>query len=86
MGNDRRSCCRGGKYHDEIGLWGFSFSFFGKDEEGFGKEGFIVYSYLLILTKIWTEYWKNQLERIDMKVDEDTGKSAGMVNVWYRKI
>ena len=33
-----------------------------------------------MLMKICTGYWNNQLERMDMKVEEDNGISAGMVN------
>ena len=41
-----------GKDHDEIGLRGFDFNLFGKDEEGFVREGFSEYPCLLILMKI----------------------------------
>ena len=43
-------------------------------------EGLSEYPYLLILMKLWPGYWKNHLERINMKVDEDNGKYVVMVN------
>ena len=30
--------------------------------------------------KIWSGDCKNQLERLNMKLDEDNGKTVGMVN------
>ena len=38
-----------------------------------------------MLTKLWTVYWNNKLNRTDQKVDEDNGKSLGMGNGRYRK-
>ena len=37
------------------------------------------------LIQIWPRDWNNQLERMNMKVDEDNGKSVGMVNGRYQK-
>ena len=40
--------------HDEIGLRGFGFNFFDKDEKGVGREGSSYFPYLLMLIKLWT--------------------------------
>ena len=37
------------------------------------------------LINLWPGDWKNKLERMNIKVDEDNGKSVGMVNVRARK-
>ena len=73
-------------YHDEIGIRGFGFNLFDEDEERVGREVLSEYPYLLISMKVWPGYWKNQLERMNMKVDEENGKAAGMVNGRYRKV
>ena len=39
--------------HDEIGLRGFDFNLFDKDEKGVGREGSINFPYLLMLIKLW---------------------------------
>ena len=57
-----------------------------KTRGGVGKELLIEYPYLLILIKIWPGYWNNQSERMNTKVDEDNGKSAGMMNGRYRNV
>ena len=49
-------------------------------------EGLGEFPYSLILMILWPGYFKNQLKRINMKVDEDNGKSAGMINEWARNI
>ena len=59
---------------------------FDQDEEGGVREGLNNYHYLLMLMKIWPGDWKNQLERINLKVDEDNGKAVGMVNGGTRKV
>ena len=33
-----------------------------------------------MLIKLWPGDWNNQLEGVNMNVDEDNGKSVGMVN------
>ena len=38
-----------------------------------------------MLMKLWPGYWKNNLEGINMKVNEDNGKYVGMVRGWARK-
>ena len=55
------------------------YGFFFKYEEGVVREIFSKYPYLLITMEIWTGYWKNNLERMNMKVDEDKGEYVGMV-------
>ena len=72
--------------HDEIGVQGFGFNLF--DEGGYGvfREEFSVYTYLFILTKIWPGDWNNHLERINMKVDKENGKSPLMVNGRYQEV
>ena len=32
-----------------------------------------------MLIKIWPKYWQYQLERVNMKADEDIGRAVGMV-------
>ena len=85
MVSGRRSCHKEGNGHDEIGLRGFDLNLFGEYEETFGGEGLSEYPYLLILMDLWPGDWNNQLKRINIKVDEDDGKSVGMVNGRYRK-
>ena len=48
--------------HDEIGLGGFGFNLFDKEEKGLGREGSSEFLYLLMLIKLWPEYWKNHLK------------------------
>ena len=36
--------------------------------------------------KLWTVDWKNQLERMNMKVDEDNGKYVGMLKGQSQKV
>ena len=38
--------------HEEIGLWGFYFNFFGEDEEGVVREGSSEFPYLLMLINL----------------------------------
>ena len=42
------------------------------------------YPFLLILIKLCTGYFKNKLKGMNMKVDEDNGKTAVMVNGRYQ--
>ena len=72
--------------HDEIVLRGFNFNVFGKDEEEVGREGLIEYLYLVMVMNIWTGYWNNQLKNMNMKVNENNGKFAGMMNGGYGKV
>ena len=60
--------------HEEIGLRGFEFKFFDKDEEGVVREGSSEFAYLLIFIKLWPGDWISQLKRMNQKVDEDNGK------------
>ena len=46
----------------------------------------IGYTYLLMLMNLLTGYWKNHLESMNMKVDEENGKAAGIVNGQYQKV
>ena len=39
-----------------------------------------------MLMNIWTGDWKNRLEIMNTKVDEDNGKATGTVNGRYRNI
>ena len=50
-----------GNDHDEIGLRGFGFNLFDKDEEGVVREVFSEYPYLLMLMNIWPGDWNNKL-------------------------
>ena len=44
----------------DIGLWGFEFNWFEKDEEKGGvKEGFSEYTYLLMSMMLCIRYWGN---------------------------
>ena len=75
-----------GNDHDEIGLRRFGFNLFDIDKEGVGREELSDYPYLLMTMKIWRVCWKNQLERMNIKVDEGNGKAVGMVNGRYRQV
>ena len=44
--------------NEEIGLRGFDFNVFDKDEEGVVREGSIEFPYLLMLIKIWPDNFK----------------------------
>ena len=72
--------------HEDLGLRGFDFNVFGKDEEGVVREGSSEFPYLLMLIKIWPGDWIRNLKRINRKVDEDNGKSFNKGNVRYRKV
>ena len=39
-----------------------------------------------MLMKLWPGYWKNRLEIINIKVDEENGKSVIMVNGQAQKV
>ena len=56
------------------------FNFFDEYEQGIVREGLSEYPYLLMSMKLFPGGCKNQLERMNMKLDEDNGKAAGMVN------
>ena len=51
-----------------------------KTREGVVREVLSEYPYLLMKMTLWYEYWKNQLERMNMKADEENGQDVGMVN------
>ena len=61
-------------YHEEIGLRGFDFNYFGGDEEGVVREGSSEFPYLLMLIKLLPVNCKTNLRRIIQKVDEEMGK------------
>ena len=72
--------------HDEIGIRGFNFNFFGKYEKGVGREGSSDFSYLLMIVKLWPKDWKTPMKMMNLKVDEYNGEAMGIGNVWYRKV
>ena len=89
VGSDRKTFLWGvvddhvveeGNDHDEIRLLGFGFNFFDEDEEGVGRKEVREYPHLLMLTNLWPGDWKNRLETMNMKVDEDNSKYVGMMN------
>ena len=57
---------------------GLIFNFFNEDEGGKVREGLNEYTYLIMLTKLWTKYWDNKLERMNTRVDEENGRAVGM--------
>ena len=61
--------------HEEIGLQGFDFNVFDKDEEGVVREGSSEFPYLLMLINLWSGYWMTQLKTMNQKVDDDIGKA-----------
>ena len=69
--------------HEEIGLRGFDFTVFDEDEEGVVREGSSEFPYLLMLIKIWPDYWMNQLKRANWGVDEENVKALNKGNVRY---
>ena len=72
--------------HEEIGQRGFDFNVFDQDEEGFVREGFSEFPYLIMLIKLLNGYWMTQLKRMNQKLDEDNGNALNKVNVRYRKL
>ena len=76
----------GVKECDEIGQQGFGLNFFGEDKEEVVREVLSEYPYLLMQMTLWYEYWKNQLERMNMKADEENGQDVGMVNGRDQKV
>ena len=50
--------------HEDIGLRGFDFNIFDKDEEGIVREG-CSEPYLLMLIKLWPGDWISQLKRMN---------------------
>ena len=52
---------------------------------GFAREGSSEFIYLLMLIKIWTGNWKNQLNSMNQRADEENGKALGKGNARYRK-
>ena len=72
--------------HEDIGLQGFDFNIVDEDEEGFVREGSNEFPYLLMLINLWSGNCKNQLKRINQKVDEENGKALDKRNVRYRKV
>ena len=55
--------------HNEIGLQGFDFILFNRDEKGVGKEGSSEFPYVLMLSKIFPGDSKTQLNSTNQKVD-----------------
>ena len=72
--------------HDDIGPRGFDFNFIDEDKEGVGRVGLSKYHYLSMLTNPWPGDCKNHFKRMNMRVYEENGKTAGMVNIKYQKI
>ena len=72
--------------HEEIGLQGFDFNVFDKDEEGVVREGSSEFPYLLMLIKLCPGVWMIQLKRINQKAEKDNRKALNKGNVWYRKV
>ena len=70
--------------HEDLGLQGFDFNIFDKNEEGVVREGSSE-PYLLMLINLWPGDWISKLKRINRKVDEENGKSLNKGNVRYRK-
>ena len=71
--------------HDDIGLRRLDFNFFYKDKKGVGREGSREFPYLIMLIKIWTGDWKDNLKTMNLKVNEENGKVMVIGNGWYRK-
>ena len=69
--------------HEEIGLRGFGFNVLCQYDEGVVREGSSEFPYLLMFIDLWTGDLMNQLKRMNMKLDEDNGKSSNKVNVQY---
>ena len=59
---------------------------FDEDEKGVGREGSSEFPYLLMLIKLWPGDWKNQLNSMNQKADEDNGKAMGKGNGRYQKV
>ena len=72
--------------HEEIGLQGFDFNVFDKDEEGVVRKGSSELPYLLIFIKVCTGDCIIQLKMMNQKVGEDNEKALNKVNVQYRKV
>ena len=54
----------------ELVLWGFGFKFLKNTRGGGDKINMSEYHNLFMVINLWTGYWQNQLERINMRVDE----------------
>ena len=62
-------------HHEDIGLLGFDFKIFDKDEEGVVRDGSSEFPYLVMLINLWPDNWNTQLKRMNKKVDKDNGKA-----------
>ena len=71
---------------EEIGIQGFDFNVFNKDEDGVVREGSSEFLYLLMLIKLWPVNWISQLKRMNRKVEKNNGKTLNKGNIWYRKV
>ena len=60
--------------------------FLGRIGGGWLREGLTAYPYLLMVIHLWTGYWYNHLESMDMRMDEDNGKAVGMVKGQAQKV
>ena len=65
---------------------GFGFNFLNEDEERVVREGLSEYPYLSMLKKLCPWNWKNQLESMNIKVDENNKKDMGMVKGQSQKV
>ena len=72
--------------HEDIGLRGFYFNLFDKDEEGVVRERSSEFPYLLMLIKICPRNWKTRFNRMNQKVDEENGKVLVKDNVRYQTV
>ena len=72
-----------GNDHYNKSLLGLDVNLLDEYEEEVGREGLIEYADLLMLMKVWPGDFNNQSEMINIKVDEDNYKAAGIMNGWY---
>ena len=56
--------------HKELGLQGFYFNLFGEERQGCVADNVRQLPYLLMIVKLCTGDWEEQIDRMNKKVDE----------------
>ena len=69
-----------GVEHEELGLRGFDLNLFNEEWEGFVGDYVKELPYLLIIMKLWLEYWEEQLDRMNKKVYQYNGRGGTLEN------
>ena len=75
-----------GVEYEELGILGFDFNLFDEEREGYVGYDVKELPYLLMIMKLWTSYWEEELYHMNKKVDQDNGIGETQKNGLFGKI